>query len=82
MLILSGHLQSIKTRGKTQAPSINVKGMAIFYQGIWPWAERYNELIRVNRLLSKVLDKDLKRHLSAIKRVGASDGSNRGSFHS
>jgi hypothetical protein len=67
MLILSNHLQSIKTRRKAQAPSINVKGVAMFYQGIWPWAEKYNKLIRVNRLLSKVLDKDLKRDLSAIK---------------
>jgi hypothetical protein len=56
--------------------------MAMFYQGIWPWAERYNKLICVNRLLSKVLEEDLKRDLSAIKRVGASDGSNGGPFHS
>jgi hypothetical protein len=82
MLILSGHLQSIETRRKTQAPSINVKGMAMFYQGIWPRAERYNKLICVNRLLSKVLDENLKRDLSAIERVGAPDGSNRGPFHS
>jgi hypothetical protein len=82
MLILSGYLQSIKTRRKTQAPSINVKGMAMFYQGIWPWAKRYNKLIRVNGLLRKVPDENLKRDLSAIKGVGAPNGSNRSPFHS
>jgi hypothetical protein len=56
--------------------------MAMFYQGIWPWAKRYNKLIRVNGLLRKVPDENLKRDLSAIKGVGAPNGSNRSPFHS